>query len=116
MEEAARARRHSRRSLASREQGILGFLARGCTNQQIADNLHINPQTVKNHVWDILLKVAAHNRTELTVYAIRRELVRDEPLRGPSSKEAICGVTGTPCHTERSVPAMVKGQGVSPNP
>ena len=50
--------------LSEREHEILAHLARGWTNQQIADELVISPITVRNHVSSILTKLRLTNRRE----------------------------------------------------
>jgi DNA-binding NarL/FixJ family response regulator len=50
--------------LSAREQEVLGHLAAGHSNQQIADELVISPITVRNHVSSILSKLQVANRRE----------------------------------------------------
>jgi DNA-binding NarL/FixJ family response regulator len=50
--------------LSGREQEVLGHLAQGLSNQQIADLLVISPVTVRNHVSSILAKLQVTNRRE----------------------------------------------------
>lgn len=50
--------------LSAREQEVLGHLAAGLSNQQIADELVISPITVRNHVSSILTKLHVANRRE----------------------------------------------------
>ena len=61
--------------LTDREGQVLRLLAAGRTNQQIADELFIAPNTVANHVKNILSKTATANRTEAAAYASSRGLV-----------------------------------------
>jgi len=61
--------------LTPREQEILGLLARGHTNGQIAKKLVISVNTVKNHVHNILEKLGVSNRAKLVFYAVKRGLV-----------------------------------------
>ena len=58
--------------LSPREREILHLLAVGASNQQIAQQLVISPQTVKLHVKHILAKLTATNRTQAVARA--REL------------------------------------------
>jgi LuxR family maltose regulon positive regulatory protein len=55
--------------LTKREQEILALLAAGLTNQEIADQLVISPQTVKKHTGNIYGKLGARNRTEAVTLA-----------------------------------------------
>ena len=55
--------------LSAREREVLDHLARGLTNQQIANELFISPITVRNHVSSILGKLHVSNRHEATIRA-----------------------------------------------
>ncbi len=55
--------------LTDREAEILRLVARGMTNEQIADGLFISPATVKTHVARIMGKLDAHDRAQLVVFA-----------------------------------------------
>ena len=48
--------------LTRREQQLLPLIARGLTNKEIASNLKLSEQTVKNHIHHILSKVGAEDR------------------------------------------------------
>ena len=48
--------------LTRREQQLLPLIARGLTNKEIASNLNLSEQTVKNHIHHILSKVGAEDR------------------------------------------------------
>lgn len=65
--------------LTERETTILKALARGLSNQAIAKELWVAPQTVKFHLANIYRKLGVSNRTEATRYAYREGLV-DSPL------------------------------------
>lgn len=58
--------------LSPRETEILGLIADGVGNAQIAERLHIGLGTVKGHVRDILAKLSAADRTQAAVVALRR--------------------------------------------
>ena len=60
--------------LTKREVEILGLLATGKSNQQIASSLVISLNTVARHVGNILGKTGASNRTEAAAYAYRFRL------------------------------------------
>ena len=51
----------------SREIEILGYLVRGYGNKQIADELHIAEQTVKNHLTYIYQKLNVRNRLQAVI-------------------------------------------------
>jgi len=59
--------------LTTRELEVLGLVAEGATNQEIAERLVISPSTVKTHVKSILRKLGARNRTEAGSQYLRRE-------------------------------------------
>jgi len=61
--------------LTPREREILNYIAQGYLNKQIAAELDISEQTIKNHVTSILRKLNANARTEAVVVAIRQGLI-----------------------------------------
>ena len=61
--------------LTPRETAILQYIARGYLNKQIAAELGISEQTIKNHVTSILRKLNANARTEAVVVAIKQGLI-----------------------------------------
>jgi DNA-binding NarL/FixJ family response regulator len=61
--------------LSDRETEVLRLIANGKDNSEIAQDLHISPKTVKNHISNILMKLQIENRIQAAVYAVRRGLV-----------------------------------------
>lgn len=61
--------------LTERESEVLLLMARGMTNQEIADELFIALKTVKTHVSNILSKLEVQDRTQAVVYAFSHHLV-----------------------------------------
>jgi DNA-binding NarL/FixJ family response regulator len=55
--------------LTEREREVLGLVAQGLSNAELADALHLSLPTVKTHVSRILAKVGARDRTQLVVMA-----------------------------------------------
>jgi DNA-binding NarL/FixJ family response regulator len=55
--------------LSPREMEVLGLLAEGLSNQEIAERLVIAPGTTKNHVSNILSKLDVHDRTQAVLRA-----------------------------------------------
>lgn len=61
--------------LTDREREVLGLLAEGLSNQQIAERLVITPATVKFHTRSIRSKLGTSSRTETVVVALNNHLV-----------------------------------------
>lgn len=61
--------------LTERELQVLKLVARGYNNRDIAKELFISENTVKNHVRNILEKLHLHSRMEAVVYAVRERLL-----------------------------------------
>jgi DNA-binding NarL/FixJ family response regulator len=55
--------------LTEREEQVLVTVARGRTNAEIADELHISLSTVKTHLASLMTKLGARNRVELAMWA-----------------------------------------------
>ncbi len=55
--------------LTDREEEVLATVARGRTNAEIADELHISLSTVKAHLSSLMTKLEARNRVELAMWA-----------------------------------------------
>lgn len=62
-------------SLTAREQEVLGLIAQGLPNKEIAERLVITERTVKFHVSAIMGKLGATNRTEAVALARQRDLL-----------------------------------------
>jgi DNA-binding CsgD family transcriptional regulator/pimeloyl-ACP methyl ester carboxylesterase len=89
--EVVRAQRKARRSrgdlaagLSEREAEVIGLLAAGKTNQQIANELFISLNTVSHHLRRIFAKTGAANRTEAAAFAYHHGLA-SEHAREPRS-------------------------------
>jgi DNA-binding NarL/FixJ family response regulator len=61
--------------LTQRETQVLRHMALGLSNKEIAASLTISVETVKEHVQNILRKIAVGDRTQAAVWAVRRGLV-----------------------------------------
>jgi DNA-binding CsgD family transcriptional regulator len=64
--------------LTDREKHILGAVARGLQNKEIAKELGITLATVRNHVHNILEKLEVHSKLEAVTLAFRRGWVKVE--------------------------------------
>jgi two-component system nitrate/nitrite response regulator NarL len=62
--------------LSPREREILGFLAKGASNKEIARSLDLAESTVKIHIQGILKKLELTSRVQAAVYAVENGLVQ----------------------------------------
>ncbi|MFE1644653.1 response regulator transcription factor [Microbacterium sp. P01] len=60
--------------LSEREVEVIGLLAEGCSNREIARRLVISEHTAANHVRSILWKTGSANRTQAARYARAHDL------------------------------------------
>ena len=63
--------------LSPRETEVLGIVAKGLTNREIGESLHIAENTVKNHLRNILGKLHLNNRAQAAAFAVRHGLIQD---------------------------------------
>jgi DNA-binding NarL/FixJ family response regulator len=61
--------------LSEREQEVLGLLAEGAANKEIAARLHITERTVKAHVASVFNKLGVNSRAEAVAVALRSGLL-----------------------------------------
>lgn len=61
--------------LTDREMEVLKLVAKGLNNRDIAKQLVISENTVKNHIRNILEKLQLHSRMEAVLYAVREKLL-----------------------------------------
>ena len=62
-------------TLNVRERQIIGLVAQGLTNKEIAMQIHIAERTVRDYISSILLKLAVANRAGVAAWAMRHGLV-----------------------------------------
>ena len=63
-----------RSPLSQREREIVGLVAQGYKNREMAEKMFISEQTVKNHLHNIFDKLGVSDRLELALYAIHKGL------------------------------------------
>ena len=61
--------------LTPRESQVLSHVAYGLTNDEIASSLDISVETVKEHVQNVLRKLALQDRTQAAVWAVQSGVV-----------------------------------------
>ena len=61
--------------LTPREREVVGLLARGRTNREIADTLIISERTVENHVSNVLGKLNLETRAQVAIWALGRDQI-----------------------------------------
>ncbi|WDP93254.1 MAG: response regulator transcription factor [Desulfobacter sp.] len=57
--------------LTRRQKEILGLIAKGCSNKEIADTLFISPLTVKTHLQNIFAKINVKQRLQAALWAAK---------------------------------------------
>jgi DNA-binding NarL/FixJ family response regulator len=65
-------------TLTDREREMLGWVATGRSNQEIAEELVLSPATVRTHISRAMGKLGARDRAQLVVFAVRAGLVLPE--------------------------------------
>jgi len=68
-------------ALTSREEEVLVTVARGRTNSEIGDELHISLSTVKTHLASLMGKLGARNRVEMAMWAYETNRMEPDRLR-----------------------------------
>lgn len=66
-------------ALTDRERAVLVLVAKGRSNQEIADELLISERTVRTHVSGVLRKLGLSSRTQAAVVAVREGMLPAEP-------------------------------------
>jgi DNA-binding NarL/FixJ family response regulator len=64
------------RELTEREREVMGLVALGLSNDQIAKRLVVSPATAKTHVSRIMIKLGARDRAQLVVFAYESGMAR----------------------------------------
>jgi DNA-binding NarL/FixJ family response regulator len=64
--------------LTRREEEVVGMIAQGHTNRQIAQELFLSERTIENHVSKVLRKLELASRTEIAAWATQQRLIAPE--------------------------------------
>jgi DNA-binding NarL/FixJ family response regulator len=83
-------------ALTARERDVLGLVAAGYSNDEIASALHLAPGTVKNHVTAVLTKLGVRDRTRAVLRALDLGL-----LEGPATDSTGGRPAGSTHHERR---------------
>jgi DNA-binding NarL/FixJ family response regulator len=65
--------------LTPQEMKILALIASGCTNREIARQICLAENTIRNYITEILRKLKVSNRVEAAVFAVRHHIERHLP-------------------------------------
>ena len=63
-------------ALTQKELEVLGLMASGCSNKEIAESLHKSEGTIKNHVSNLLAKLGVRDRTRAVLIAIEKGILQ----------------------------------------
>jgi two-component system, NarL family, response regulator LiaR len=66
--------------LTAREHDVFEAMARGLTNTEIAGKLNVSEGTVRTHIVNVLDKLQLRDRTQVTIYALKRGFIRLDDL------------------------------------
>lgn len=76
---------HRTSELSERELEVLSRLARGESNQRIAERMYISVHTVRAHVRNLMSKLRVQNRVQAATYALKHGLVQAPAQEPPTS-------------------------------
>ena len=71
--------------LSARETDVLVRISSGMTNQEIAEDLFLSPNSVKTYIRTAYRKIGVTTRTHAVIWAIGRGLGRDDPSDEPAA-------------------------------
>jgi DNA-binding NarL/FixJ family response regulator len=61
--------------LTARETEVLGLVAEGCSNREVAERLHISQRTAEHHVQHVYAKIGVSSRAAAALFALRHDLL-----------------------------------------
>jgi two-component system, NarL family, response regulator NreC len=82
--------------LTHREVGIVGLIAMGYTNVEIAELLFISVRTIESHRARIQMKLGGLTRSELVAYALEHGMTKEQAVMGAVQAHARKSPTGEP--------------------
>ena len=62
-------------TLSEREREVFQLIAEGKVNKDIAEILHLSPNTVETHRARIMEKLDMHSAVEIALYAVRKGII-----------------------------------------
>jgi DNA-binding NarL/FixJ family response regulator len=65
----------TQKGLSNREREIMDLLARGLTGEQVAERLHLSPETIKTHIRNAMNKLEANTRVHAIAIALREGFI-----------------------------------------
>src|SRR3954447_16924988 len=65
----------TQKGLSNREREIMDLLARGLTGEQVAEHLHLSPETIKTHIGNAMDKLEANTRVHAIAIALREGFI-----------------------------------------
>ena len=98
--------------LTDRELEVLKLVATGMNNRDIAKELFISENTVKNHVRNILEKLQLHSRMEAVVYAMREKILENQVSEHSGDRPS----PGGPAGRQVTADSRAAGQRLRPAP
>jgi DNA-binding NarL/FixJ family response regulator len=87
-DDAEEAARESFLPLSAREIEVLDCVAQGLSNKEIADELFVTEQTVKNHMTSVLRKLDVNDRVQAVLYAVKHGWIEIGPQSYPAAQVA----------------------------
>ncbi len=92
--------------LTRRELEIVGTIAAGYMNKDIAQKFSLSEQTVKHHLTKIFAKLGVSNRLELALFAVDNELMEQSADAKPP--QPYSGRTGNALEQPRGIAGLVR--------
>lgn len=103
-------------TLTPRERDILALVARGWSNQQVADRLGIRERTARTHVSNVLAKLHLTSRTQAALVAVREGLVGLASLPGSDDEADAAGPQPRTAHPQARMPESARAPQPEPTP